>query len=120
MAVKILKKIKIARLSQGITQEDMAKKLNISIPTYSRFERGITKTAYHLILDVCQILAIDFDLHDEYILGDIEAPNNKADGTTNNVKIQLDKLIYIAEEQQKMNALLLKKLKYIAENCTCV
>ncbi len=118
MLAKILKKIKTARLLQGITQQAIAQQLNVSIPTYSRFERGITKTEYHLVLKVCQILAIN--LHDEYVLLDLKNENmNELDNNANDVKSQLSKLICIVEEQQKMNALLLKKLRDLAENCTC-
>jgi len=55
---KLLEKIKNTRLIQGINQEKIANFLKISVPTYSRFERGITKTDYELVLKSCSFLNI--------------------------------------------------------------
>ena len=55
----LLKRVKTARLVKGINQEEIAKELNVSIPTYSRFERGITKTDFSILQKVCKYLEID-------------------------------------------------------------
>lgn len=56
----LLKKIKNTRLVKELSQGDMAKRLQISTPTYSRFERGVTKTNVNLLKNVSKILELDF------------------------------------------------------------
>jgi len=115
----LLKKIKKIRLLKEYGQKDIAEKLNISIPTYSRFERGVTKTDYSLLKKVCSILEIDFYdiesdsiskndendiLYDKYNLGSKRA----ADPI---MQSQVKGLVSLLEKQQKANEVLLKKLK---------
>jgi len=113
----LLKKIKKARISKELKQKDIAEKLNISIPTYSRFERGITKTDYNLLKEVCSLLNIDF-----YTLDNNTTNLLNEDGTTydtfnteehTNLEIssQLKTLISLLEKQQQINTMILKSLK---------
>ncbi|MBL4593446.1 MAG: helix-turn-helix transcriptional regulator [Flavobacteriales bacterium] len=108
----LLKKIKKARILKELKQKDIAKKLNVSIPTYSRFERGITKTDYNLIKEVCSILDLDF-----YSLENDDVDIFSEDGITYDTKTsleissQLKTLIILLEKQQQTNAIILKNLK---------
>ncbi len=111
----LLKKIKDARLIREISQDDMAKRLQISIPTYSRFERGITKTNIQLLQNVSQILELDFFnpiIEDETLTllnGDSTIYENKSE----NIKKQLQSLIKLLEKQQELNFIILKKLEHL-------
>lgn len=110
----LLKKIKNKRLVQELSQKEMAKRLHISIPTYSRFERGVTKTNVNLLRNVSKILELDFfspsadgnncfDLVNE----DLVLYERKTDA----IQKQLEELILLVENQQKTNKIILEKLK---------
>lgn len=111
----ILKKIRKTRLSKEVSQLEMANQLKISIPTYSRFERGLTKTDLILLKDVCKILEIDESM--------INYPSNYVDpyvnynleGTAEEIHKQLNELITLLEKQQAANEILLEKLHLLAK-----
>ena len=94
----LLKKVKSTRLVKELSQEDMAKRLHISTPTYSRFERGVTKTNVNLLKNVSQILDLDFFITTEsdYLNitnEDFEVYETKSEA----IQKQLDELILLIE-----------------------
>jgi transcriptional regulator with XRE-family HTH domain len=94
----------------------MAEQLKISIPTYSRFERGLTKTNITLLSDVCKILELD-----ESSINYPTKYNNpyekfNLDGTTEEIYTQLNELITLLENQQAANEILLNKIKSLIKN----
>ncbi len=119
----ILKKIKLARINKNYSQKDMAEKLMISIPTYSRFERGITKTNYNFLTKVCNLLGININLLDTAIDMDLvedflpvyETTSSKMSTTTTGSISQkeIDALIKLLEKQQEVNKLILEKLIHL-------
>lgn len=50
--------IKYYRNLKGWSQEDMADKLGVSLPTYSRIERNINTMPYKRIVQVAKVLGI--------------------------------------------------------------
>ena len=52
-------RIQLARKSKGITQENMAERLNVSIGYVSQVERGITKISLDLLAAISSILETD-------------------------------------------------------------
>ena len=52
-------RIKRARKSKGITQENMAEKLNVSIGYVSQVERGVTKISLDLLAAISIIVDCD-------------------------------------------------------------
>ena len=52
-------RIKRARKSKGITQENMAERLNVSIGYVSQVERGVTKISLDLLAAISTILGCD-------------------------------------------------------------
>ena len=52
-------RIKRARKSKGITQENMAERLNVSIGYVSQVERGVTKISLDLLVAISIILECD-------------------------------------------------------------
>lgn len=119
----LLKKIKLSRLSKDWTQENMAKKLNVSIPTYSRFERGVTKTNYAFLQKVCALLEINLESlnyefkndslavleEDETTYGENELIKTKGNFSISSKN--LNYLIGLLEKQQEINHEILKKIK---------
>ncbi len=53
--------LKKARTDKGYTQDMMAKKLNISRPTYTRYETGERKPDYETIKKLADILEVSTD-----------------------------------------------------------
>ncbi len=118
----ILKKIKLARVNKNYSQKDMAEKLMISIPTYSRFERGITKTNYNFLTKVCNLLGININLLDTAIDMDLvedflpvyETTSSKITATTSSIsQKEIEALIKLLEKQQEVNRLILEKLIHL-------
>lgn len=117
----ILKKIKLARINKNYSQKDMAEKLMISIPTYSRFERGITKTNYNFLTKVCNLLGININLLDSAIDMDLvedflpvyETTSSKTTTTGSISQKEIDALIKLLEKQQEVNKLILEKLIHL-------
>jgi transcriptional regulator with XRE-family HTH domain len=48
-------KIKAIRLSCGLTQEDMADKLELSLPAYSKIERGLSDVNFKRLVQLAKI-----------------------------------------------------------------
>lgn len=98
--------VKTIRLSRGITQEQMAEKLNRSINFVSLIELGKSGMSVETIIAVCNILdissqsifkgLIDYNLkeNDRYILENISALNSK------DKKIVTDLMQYIIESRE--------------------
>lgn len=52
-------KIKNVRTSKGFSQEDLAKKLNISQSAYAKIENGITKLDIDRLFEISKVLEMD-------------------------------------------------------------
>lgn len=109
----ICKKIKRSRLIKEITQDKIAAELNISIPTYSRFESGKTKMNINMLKKVCNALDLDFST---ILISDEDATDSvstvKKDSSKQELGELVDRvnhLVQLLEKQQKANQLLLEK-----------
>ena len=108
----LLKKIKNTRLVKELSQEDMAKRLHISTPTYSRFERGVTKTNINLLKNVSQILELDFfNTIESECFNKVNEDFENYETKSEVIQKQLDELILLIENQQKTNKIILQKLR---------
>lgn len=115
----LLKKIKHTRLIKELSQEDMAKNLHISIPTYSRFERGVTKTNVNLLKNVSKILEIDFfnpivGVNDSFKM--VNESSTAYETKTEIIENKLKTLIKLFEKQLEINTFILSKLKDLKES----
>lgn len=108
MNSEILKLIRKSRVSKEISQKDIAKKLHMSVPTYSRFESGITKTDYELVLKICNILEID--ARTIFTTGNFTVNYNNE---MINMSKQIKELVILLEKQNEVSALILQKLLQI-------
>jgi len=72
----ILKKIKTIRDKHNLSQDAIADKMNITQPSYARFERGATKTDLRTLINFCNCFNMSFMefIHypDKYIKPDNE------------------------------------------------
>ena len=58
VAKKIGQNLKEARKFKGLTQKEVAAKLNMTQQQYSRFENGVFELNYGQILTLCQLYEI--------------------------------------------------------------
>lgn len=57
---EILKKIRLIRENNNLSQETIADKMNITQSSYARFERGATKTDLESLLKFCKGVNMSF------------------------------------------------------------
>lgn len=65
-------RLKKARLSKGLTQENLAESLNISIAYLSRIETGTTKINLKRLNEICKLL----DISESEILSGVSDDSN--------------------------------------------
>lgn len=71
---KIGKKVKLARIKLGITQEELAERLSLSTRYISQIERGISFGTASTIINICKTLNISAD----YLFEDILKPSDSS------------------------------------------
>ncbi len=59
------KKLKERREQLGLTQQQVADKLNVAQPIYQRFEKGTFECSYSQLAALCRI----YDISADYLLG---------------------------------------------------
>ncbi len=59
MKEKVAERIRIARISKGLTQQNLADELGITVAAYSNIERGITDVTVTRVFQIAQILKLD-------------------------------------------------------------
>ena len=60
-----LTRIREVRKERGLTQEKVARRMNMTQTQYSRYERGENEIKVNVLVDLCQALDISAD----YLLG---------------------------------------------------
>ena len=111
----ILKKIKLTRLCKDLTQSDLAKSLNISTPTYSRFEKGMNKLNFELLEKVSALLNIEpfVEIRNEetnnLVNESVEIYEKSSEAES--MQQQIESIIKLLEKQEKLNHEILDKLK---------
>ncbi|HEY8781489.1 MAG TPA: helix-turn-helix transcriptional regulator [Mucilaginibacter sp.] len=100
------KKIRLLRHQKGWSQEDVAKRLDISIPAFSKIETGITdinlsrleQIAILFEMSVVQLLTFSDGEHDQKSVSELETINKKLmDRETEVIDLQ-KKVIELFEE----------------------
>lgn len=100
------KKIRLLRHQKGWSQEDVAKRLDISIPAFSKIETGITdvnlsrleQIAALFEMSVVQLLTFTDSDHDQKAINELEVINKKLmDRETEVIDLQ-KKVIELFEE----------------------
>lgn len=100
---QIKENIAIARKQAGITQEEMAKLLDITQPAYSYYEKGEKPIPLKKIQKICEILSISM----KALLGDIGINENneevliKINNNLERIATTLDKLYEFAINKQQ-------------------
>ncbi len=107
------KKIRLLRHQKGWSQEDVAKRLDISIPAFSKIETGITdinlsrleQIATLFEMSVVQLLTFSDLEHDQKFVNELETINKKLmDRETEVIDLQ-KKVIELFEELRHSKAI---------------
>ena len=108
---QIGKKIKLARLKAGYTQDQLAEKLSLSTRYISQLERGISFGSASTIINICKILNISAN----FLFEDIINPdNNNSDIFDTNFSRNYVKLN--DENKEILNIITSDLVKYQAKN----
>ncbi|MHB8207935.1 helix-turn-helix domain-containing protein [Mucilaginibacter sp.] len=100
------KKIRLLRHQKGWSQEDVAKRLDISIPAFSKIETGITdinlsrleQIATLFEMRVVQLLTFNESEQDQKIITELENVNKRLNDRENEVIELQKKVIELFEE----------------------
>jgi transcriptional regulator with XRE-family HTH domain len=100
------KKIRLLRHQKGWSQEDVAKRLDISIPAFSKIETGITdinlsrleQIATLFEMRVVQLLTFNESEHDQKIITELENVHKRLNDRENEVIELQKKVIELFEE----------------------
>ena len=87
--IKIGKYIAFKRKEQGLTQKQLAEKLNMSDKSVSKWERGICLPDVSVYLELCKILDISIN---EFLAGE-DIPKETIEQKAEENIIQLQKII---------------------------
>ena len=88
--LEINKKLKTLRQSAGISQKEMAAKLDLSIPSYSNYENGYSEAPMEIIEKFCSIIGITLD--NFFGFNTPSNSNEKSAGTYSDFLLSLDKI----------------------------
>ena len=103
------KKIRLLRHQEGWTQEDVAKRLNISIPAFSKIETGITDVNMSRLnqisklfnLTVVQLLSNSDSEEDKEYVNEVNALTQKMQQRDSEVIELQKKVIHLYEQFHK-------------------
>lgn len=56
-----LQKLKCFRVMRNLTQEDVARKINVSATTYSRYERGLSNIPSDILKTLAEYFEVSVD-----------------------------------------------------------
>jgi transcriptional regulator with XRE-family HTH domain len=110
-------RLRLIRVSKGMSQENVAKALDITVGAYSKIERGVTKLSLNRLDDLSKIFDIELNDFIRYLNGESDSLDRKlnipgAGGQTNyggqNVPVDsevalLRKIINLYDESKELN-----------------
>ena len=70
---KQAERLRLIRVSKGMSQENVSKALDITVGAYSKIERGVTKLSLNRLADLAKIFDIelnDFKIRNSIYCGD--------------------------------------------------
>jgi transcriptional regulator with XRE-family HTH domain len=110
-------RLRLIRVSKGMSQENVAKALDITVGAYSKIERGVTKLSLNRLDDLSKIFDIELNDFIRYLNGESDSLDRKlnipgAGGQTNyggqNAPVDsevalLRKIINLYDESKELN-----------------
>jgi transcriptional regulator with XRE-family HTH domain len=74
---KQAERLRLIRVSKGMSQENVAKSLDITVGAYSKIERGVTKLSLNRLADLAKIFDIELNDFIRYINGESDTLDRK-------------------------------------------
>jgi DNA-binding XRE family transcriptional regulator len=74
---KQAERLRLIRVSKSMSQENVAKALNITVGAYSKIERGVTKLSLNRLADLAQIFDIELNDFIRYLNGESDTLDRK-------------------------------------------
>lgn len=74
---KQAERLRLIRVSKSMSQENVAKALNITVGAYSKIERGVTKLSLNRLSDLSQIFDIELNDFIRYLNGESDSLDRK-------------------------------------------
>jgi transcriptional regulator with XRE-family HTH domain len=109
-------RLRLVRVSKGMSQENVAKALDITVGAYSKIERGVTKLSLNRLADLANIFDLDLNEFIRYLNGEqdnldsnLNIPLNSGSSSSygsssNDPEVALlKKLINLYEESKELN-----------------
>ncbi len=113
---KQAERLRLIRVSKGMSQENVAKSLDITVGAYSKIERGVTKLSLNRLGDLAKIFDIDLNDFIRYLNGESEsldrklnipgagASNTYGTNTSSDAEVALlRKIINLYDESKELN-----------------
>jgi transcriptional regulator with XRE-family HTH domain len=109
-------RLRLVRVSKGMSQENVAKALDITVGAYSKIERGVTKLSLNRLADLANIFDLDLNEFIRYLNGEqdnldsnLNIPLNSGSSSSYGSSSSdpevalLKKLINLYEESKELN-----------------
>lgn len=113
---KQAERLRLIRVSKGMSQENVAKSLDITVGAYSKIERGVTKLSLNRLGDLARIFDIDLNDFIRYLNGESDTLDRKLNipgagsttsfgggGTADAEVALLRKIINLYDESKELN-----------------
>lgn len=111
---KQAERLRLVRVSKGMSQENVAKALDITVGAYSKIERGVTKLSLNRLADLANIFDLELNDFIRYLNGEQESLDSKlnipiggSSSTSSSIsdpEVQLlKKLVNLYEESKELN-----------------
>jgi transcriptional regulator with XRE-family HTH domain len=114
---KQAERLRLIRVSKGMSQENVSKALDITVGAYSKIERGVTKLSLNRLADLAKIFDIELNDFIRYLNGESDTLDKKlqipGSGTTSNYTsnhtsndsevVLLRKIINLYDESKELN-----------------
>lgn len=117
--MSVNEKIRLIREAKGLTQEEAAEKLKMSVNGYGDIERGITDIKVSKLEQIAEILEIKlselFELNEKGILNIAYKKNKSCSWYLNSSATELEKQLLINELKDKELAMKDREIAYLKE-----
>lgn len=112
---KQAERLRLIRVSKGMSQENVAKSLEITVGAYSKIERGVTKLSLNRLADLAKIFDIELNDFIRYINGETDSLDRKLSIPGGSVSVHtssgsmeaevtlLRKIISLYDESKELN-----------------
>ena len=105
-------KIRAVRRELNLTQENVAKELNVSYQLYQKYERGERKINEELLAKIAEAMNISVDYIQEKELGGVHITNNNCSGNVGiyHLSNDIDEIMKLVKEMNENNLKYMEKI----------